>query len=346
MFSSKVIFVSLILSIAFIRNACAGKSYYDILQVPKTASEDQIKKAFRKLALKYHPDKNAGNQEATKRFAEINNAYEVLIDREKRNIYDQYGEEGLKQSNAGGSGGGGFAQDIFRQFFGGGMGFEEEEESRTPRGDDVSVEIFASLEDVYSGSTMKIWREKNVLKPAPGKRDCNCKNEVFHKQIGPGMFQQFTKQVCDKCSNVKFEREGYHLTLDVEKGIPDGHEVVFYEDGEPIIDGDPGDLKFKIFSVKHDRFRREGNDLHTTVMISLLDALVGFEKDIPHLDGHKVSIGTKGITKPKSMRRFPGEGMPIFESSKKGDLIVTFEVKFPESLSESQKAAIIEVFKK
>ncbi|KAH7445181.1 hypothetical protein KP509_02G111300 [Ceratopteris richardii] len=334
--------IALLLSISFIQDAAAGKSYYEILQVPKSASEDQIKKAYRKLALKYHPDKNPGNEEATKRFAEINNAYEVLIDREKRNIYDQYGEEGLKQSNARGGGGGGFAQDIFRQFFGGGWGAEEEED-KTPKGHDVVVDIFASLEDLYSGNTMKIWREKNVLKPAPGKRDCNCKNEVFHKQIGPGMFQQFTQQVCDKCPNVKFEREGYLLNLDIEKGTPDGHEVVFYEDGEPVIDGDPGDLKFKIFTSKHDRFVRDGNHLQTTVTISLLDALVGFEKDIVHLDGHKVSIGTKDITKPKSVRRFRGEGMPAFESIKKGDLIVTFEVAFPESLSESQKKDITKV---
>lgn len=326
-------------------DACAGKNYYDILQIPKGASDDQIKKAYRKLALKYHPDKNPGNEEATKKFAEINNAYEVLIDKEKRNIYDRYGEEGLKQ-NAGarGGGGGGFAQDIFRQFFGGGMG--EEEEERTPKGDDVVVEIYASLEDLYAGSTMKIWREKNVLKPAPGKRNCNCRNEVFHKQIGPGMFQQFSQQVCEQCPNVKFAREGYHVTLDIEKGMRDGHEVVFFEDGEPIIDGDPGDLKFKIFTQKHKRFQRDGNNLHSSITISLLEALVGFEKNIPHLDDHKVSIGTKGVTKPKEVRRFEGEGMPIHETLKKGDLYVTFEVAFPESLTESQKAKIIEVLKK
>lgn len=336
--------VALIFSAACVQDACSGKNYYDVLQVSKSASEDQIKKAYRKLALKYHPDKNPGNEEAPKKFAEINNAYEVLIDGEKRNIYDRYGEEGLKQQSGGGRGGGNFAQDIFRQFFGGGMG--EEEEEKTPRGDDVVVEIFASLEDLYSGNTMKIWREKNVLKPAPGKRECNCRNEVFHKQIGPGMFQQYTQQVCEQCSNVKFEREGYYVTLDIERGMKDGHEVVFYEDGEPKIDGDSGDLKFKIFTQKHDRFQRDGNNLRTSITIPLLDALVGFKKDIIHLDGHKVSLGTKDVTKPKEVKRYRGEGMPVHESLKKGDLYVTFEVAFPESLTESQKAQISEVFKK
>ncbi|KAG9459594.1 hypothetical protein H6P81_004102 [Aristolochia fimbriata] len=318
-----------------------GKSYYDILQVPKGASDEQIKRAYRKLALKYHPDKNAGNEEANKRFAEINNAYEVLSDREKRNIYDRYGEEGLRQSAAnGGRGGGMNIQDIFSSFFGGGP---MEEEERIVKGDDVVVELEATLEDLYMGGTLKVWREKNVLKPAPGKRRCNCRNEVYHKQIGPGMFQQMTEQVCEQCPNVKFEREGYFLTVDIEKGMQDGQEVVFYEDGEPVIDGEPGDLKFRIKTAPHDRFRREGNDLHTTVTISLLQALVGFEKSIKHLDDHLVDIGTKGITKPKEVRKFAGEGMPLHFNTKKGDLYVTFEVLFPQSLTEEQKTKIKEV---
>ncbi|KAH9754053.1 DnaJ protein ERDJ3B [Citrus sinensis] len=125
--------------------------------------------------------------------------------------------------------------------------------------------------------TWEVWREKNVIKPAPGKRRCNCRNEVYHKQIGPpkkqigpGMFQQMTEQ-----------------------------EVVFCEDGEPIIDGEPGDLK--------------------------VQAVVGFEKTIKHLDGHLVDISTKGITKPKEVRKFRGEGMPLHFSNKKGDLYITVE---------------------
>ncbi|MBA0686095.1 hypothetical protein Goari_013716, partial [Gossypium aridum] len=185
-----------------------------------------------------------------------------------------------------------------------------------------------------------VWREKNILKPAPGKRRCNCRNEVYHKQIGPGMFQQMTEQVCEQCQNVKYEREGYFVTVDIEKGMQDGQEVVFYEDGEPIIDGEPGDLKFRIRTAPHDRFRREGNDLHTTVTITLVQALVGFDKTIKHLDDHLVEIGSKGITKPKEVRKFKGEGMPLHFSNKKGDLFVTYEVLFPTSLAEDQKAKI------
>ncbi|CAM0957657.1 unnamed protein product [Alopecurus aequalis] len=274
-----------------------GKSFYDVLQVPKGASEDQIKRSYRKLALKYHPDKNPDNEEATKKFTEINNAYEVLTDSEKRKIYDRYGEEGLKQfQGQGGRGGGGGMnmQDIFSSFFGGGGGGGmEEEEERIIKGDDVIVDLDASLEDLYMGGSLKVWREKNIIKPAPGKRQCNCRNEVYHRQIGPGMYQQMTEQVCDQCANVKYVRDGDFLTVDIEKGMQDGQEVLFFEEGEPKIDGEPGDLKFRIRTAPHDRFRREGNDLHATVTIPLLQALVGFEKTIKHLDDHLVQIGSK-----------------------------------------------------
>ncbi|XP_072955219.1 dnaJ protein ERDJ3B [Typha angustifolia] len=334
---SGILLLAILLLQAF--SVLEGKSYYDVLQVPRGASEEQIKRAYRKLALKYHPDKNPGNEEANKRFAEINNAYEVLTDQEKRKIYDRYGEEGLKQyAGSGGRGAGMNIQDIFNNFFGGG-GAEEEEEVIV-KGDDVIVELDATLEDLYMGGSLKVWREKNVIKPAPGKRRCNCRNEVYHRQIGPGMFQQMTEQVCEECPNVKYEREGYFVTVDIEKGMQDGQEVSFYEDGEPKIDGESGDLKFRIRTAPHGHFRREGNDLHTTVTIPLLQALVGFEKTIKHLDEHMVEIGTKGVTKPKEVRKFKGEGMPLYQSAKKGDLYVTFEVVFPKSLTEDQKTKI------
>ncbi|KAF5931430.1 hypothetical protein HYC85_032303 [Camellia sinensis] len=333
---SKLIFLLCVLSHALI--AIAGKSYYDILQVPRGASDEQIKRAYRKLALKYHPDKNQGNEEANKKFAEMSNAYEVLSDSEKRNIYDKYGEEGLKQHAASGGGGGGMnIQDIFRNFFGGGP---MEEEEKIVKGDDVIVELDATLEDLYMGGSLKVWREKNIIKLAPGKRRCNCRNEVYHRQVGPGMFQQMTEQVCEQCPNVKYEREGNFITVDIEKGMQDGQEVVFYEDGEPIIDGEAGDLRFRIHTAPHDHFRREGNDLHTTVTITLGQALVGFEKTIKHLDDHLVDISSKGITKPKEIKKFKGEGMPLHFSTKKGDLYVTFEILFPTTLTEDQKTQI------
>lgn len=325
----------------------AAKSYYDLLQVSKSANEDQIKRAYRKLALKYHPDKNPGDEEANKKFTDISNAYEVLSNKEKRQIYDRYGEEGLKQHSAQNSGGGGgFGNDIFSQFFGGRFGFggEEEEEEKTPKGDQVTVELEATLEDLYIGSTLTFWRDKNIVRPAPGKRKCNCKNKMVTKQIGPGMYQQFTQQVCEDCPNVKYVRDGLPLTVDIEKGMKDGQEITFYEEGEPVTEGDPGDLKFVIRSVPHAAFTRDGNNLQMKMSISLVDALVGFKQNIKHLDGHEVSVGTSGVTKPGEVRKIKGEGMPIYETTRFGDLYVTFTVVFPDSLSEEQKEVIRNTF--
>ncbi|XP_062208422.1 dnaJ protein ERDJ3B-like [Phragmites australis] len=323
-----------------------GKSYYDILQVSKGATEEQIKRAYRKLALKYHPDKNPNNLEANKRFAEINNAYEVLTDQEKRKVYDWYGEDGLNNQFQRGHGGGGGrtmnVEHVFSNFFGGG-GMEEEEE-QIIKGDDVIVELDASLEDLYMGGSLKVWRERNVMKPAPGKRRCNCRNEVRQREIAPGMFYQMNEQVCKECPNVKYAREGDFINVDIEKGMQDGQEILFCEDGEQKIDRVPGDLKFRIRAALHERFRREGNDLHTTVTISLLEALIGFEKNFKHLDNHLLEIGAKGVTKPNEVRRFKGEGMPLYQSNKRGDLYIKFEVTFPKTLTDDQKAKLKSIF--
>ncbi|CAI5951340.1 unnamed protein product [Closterium sp. NIES-64] len=290
------------------------------IMVPRSASEDQIKRAYRKLALKFHPDKNPGDEEAKKRFQEIGNAYEVLSDGEKRRIYDQHGEEGVKQHSAQQAAGGG--QDIFSQFFGGfgGFGQQQEEEEQAPKGDTVTVDLEASLEDLYNGRSFQVWRDKNVVRSAPGKRKCNCKARMVTRQIAPGMFQQFTQQECQECPNVKYEREGMPIDVDIEKGMKDGQEITFYEEGEPVMDGDPGDLKLVIKTRPHKQFERRGDDLHMNLTISLVDALVGFKHSITHLDNHLVEIGTSGVTRPGEVRKIKGEGMPIYDTTKKGDL--------------------------
>ncbi|CAI5959610.1 unnamed protein product [Closterium sp. NIES-65] len=367
--------------------------------VPRSASEDQIKRAYRKLALKFHPDKNPGDEEAKKRFQEIGNAYEVLSDGEKRRIYDQHGEEGVKQHSAQQAAGGG--QDIFSQFFGGfgGFGQQQEEEEQAPKGDTVTVDLEASLEDLYNGRSFQVWRDKNVVRSAPGKRKCNCKARMVTRQIAPGMFQQFTQQECQECPNVKYEREGMPIDVDIEKGMKDGQEVTFYEEGEPVMDGDPpthhspmypspppmyvccdntclsvcvqeitfyeegepvmdgdpGDLKLVIKTRPHKQFERRGDDLHMNLTISLVrcylnltvslvDALVGFKHSITHLDNHLVEIGTSGVTRPGEVRKIKGEGMPIYDTTKKGDLYVQFTVDFPKSLTEDQKEVVRKTF--
>ncbi|CAH8390649.1 unnamed protein product [Eruca vesicaria subsp. sativa] len=243
------------------------------------------RRAYRKLDLKYHPDKNQGNEEATRKFAEINNAYEMLSDEEKRGIYNWHGEEVLKKHAARGGGVGGMnMQDIFSQFFGGGGSREEEE--NVVKGDDIIVELEATLEDLYMGGSVKVWREKNVIKPAPGKRKCNCKNEVYHRQVGPGMFQQMTEQ-----------------------------EVSFYEDGEPILDGDPVLNQNCTICPFLKRWKQSTHDRQ-------------------HYTGNYKAKGSEEV-----QRRMDATSLQHKESN----LFVTFEVLFPSSLTGDQKKKIKQV---
>jgi DnaJ family protein B protein 11 len=277
-------------------------------------------------------------------------AYEVLTDTEKRQIYDRYGEEGLKNMAQGGGGGGANPQDIFSQFFGGGgggfnFGFGGGEEE-TPKGDTIYAELEVTLADLYLGNTFRVVRDKNVIKPASGKRQCNCRNKVVTQQLGPGMFQQYTQKVCEECSNVKLAREPDVLSVSVESGMVDGQEIAFFEEGEPLIDGEPGDLIFVVRTIPHERFTRQGHDLHLEQTISLVDALTGFSLEIEHLDGHKVSIGSIHVTKPGDVVKIVNEGMPIYErGDAKGHLYVKYTVAFPKEVTENQAKQLKDLFK-
>ena len=199
----------LLLSVSFVAEFAHAKDYYSILGVARGAPESQIKRAYRKLALKYHPDKNPGDDKAKSKFEELSNAYEVLTDEEKRQIYDRHGEEGLKQhQQGGGGGGGGHPGDIFSQFFGGGFGGfggfgGMNQEPETPKGEPVQMDLYVSLKDLYLGNTIKVIRDKDVLKPAKGTRKCNCRQKMVTRQVGPGMFQQYAQNECEECPNVK-----------------------------------------------------------------------------------------------------------------------------------------------
>jgi len=324
-----------------------GRDFYDILQVPRGASDAQIKRSYRKLALQYHPDKVTGTdaekKAAAKKFAEINNAYEALSDPEKRKIYDTYGEEGLKQQQ--GQGNRPQGGNIFDFFFGGGgFGGGQEEEERVPKGHDVHVDLFVSLKNLYLGKEIKVTRDKAVVKPASGTRKCKCKQKLVTRQLGPGMFQQYHTQVCEDCPNVKLEREQEILTVHVEPGMTNGQHITFFEEGEPIIDGEPGDLKFVIRQTPDSRWERRGNDLLINETISLVDALTGFSREIEHLDGHKVKIGITGVTKPGDYQYIEGEGMPVEAATSRGNLFVHYSISFPPALTEEQKRVVRELF--
>lgn len=200
--------------------------------VSRGATINQIKKAYRKLAKELHPDKNKDDTEATKKFQDLGAAYEVLSDAEKRKTYDKYGEEGLKQDSFGGGG------DPFASFFGdfgffdfgGGGGRQGERE--TPKGGDVVMKLWVTLEELYTGNFVEVVRNKVVYRPASGTRKCNCRQEMVTRQLGPGRFQMMQQQICDECPNVKLVNEEKTLEVEIEAGMQDGQEQRFVAEGK------------------------------------------------------------------------------------------------------------------
>ncbi|ULU03704.1 hypothetical protein L3Y34_016885 [Caenorhabditis briggsae] len=340
----RILNVSLLVLTAFLVDFVeCGRDFYKILGVSKNANANQIKKAYRKQAKELHPDRNPDDEMANEKFQDLSAAYEVLSDKEKRAMYDRHGEEGVAKMGGGGGGGHDPFSSFFGDFFGGGGGNGGDE--GTPKGADVTIDLFVTLEEAYNGHFVEIKRKKAVYKQTSGTRQCNCRHEMRTEQMGQGRFQMFQVKVCDECPNVKLVQENKVLEVEVEVGADEGHTQIFHGEGEPHIEGDPGDLKFKIRIQKHPRFERKGDDLYTNVTISLQDALNGFEMEILHLDGHMVKVQRDKVTWPGARLRKKDEGMPSMENNnKKGMLIVTFDVEFPKTeLTDEQKAQIIEI---
>ncbi|XP_012890222.1 PREDICTED: dnaJ homolog subfamily B member 11 [Dipodomys ordii] len=292
----------------------AGRDFYKILGVPRSASIKDIKKAYRKLALQLHPDRNPDDPQAQEKFQDLGAAYEYIF----------FGDFGF--------------------MFG---GTPRQQDRNIPRGSDIIVDLEVTLEEVYAGNFVEVVRNKPVARQAPGKRKCNCRQEMRTTQLGPGRFQMTQEVVCDECPNVKLVNEERTLEVEIEPGVRDGMEYPFIGEGEPHVDGEPGDLRFRIKVVKHRIFERRGDDLYTNVTISLVESLVGFEMDITHLDGHKVHISRDKITRPGAKLWKKGEGLPNFDNNNiKGSLIITFDVDFPkEQLTEEAREGIRQLLK-
>ncbi|XP_056632006.1 dnaJ homolog shv [Diorhabda sublineata] len=335
----KLIQLFLLISVICTAAVSAGRDFYKILGISKSASLHDIKKAYRKLAKELHPDKNKDDPNASQKFHDIGAAYEVLSDEEKRKKYDRCGEDCLQKDGMMDGG-----MDPFASFFGD-FGFHfggNSQKHETPRGADLVMDVFVTLEDLYTGTFIEITRNKPVLKPTKGTRKCNCRQEMITKSLGPGRFQMIQQNVCDECPNVKLVNEEKLLEMEVEPGMVDGQETKFVAEGEPHLDGEPGDLILKIKTQPHQMFERREDDLYTNVTISLQDALTGFTMEITHLDGHKVSVVRDKITWPGARIRKKGEGMPNYENNNlHGTLYITFDVEFPkQELTAEDKEAL------
>ncbi|KAL0273860.1 UNVERIFIED_CONTAM: hypothetical protein PYX00_006441 [Menopon gallinae] len=319
----------------------SGRDFYSILGVSKNANTNQIKKAYRRLARELHPDKNKDDPDAASKFADLSAAYEVLSDEEKRKKYDRCGEECVKKDGMMDG------MDPFASFFGdfhfGGFHFgggEDKHEIR--KGADIVMDLYVTLEELFVGNFVEITRNKPVIRPAKGTRKCNCRQEMVTRSLGPGRLQMTQQTVCDECPNVKLVNEERQLEIEIEAGMVDGQETRFIAEGEPHLDGEPGDLILKIQTLPHPIFERRGDDLYTNMTITLQDALLGFTAEIEHLDGHKVIVSRDKITWPGARIRKKGEGMPNYENNNlHGTMYITFDVEFPKTeLSEGDKEAI------
>ena len=326
--------------------------YYDILGVPTDATNDQLKKSYRRLALKFHPDKNP---EGGEKFKEISQAYEVLADEKKRRIYDQGGEQALKE----GGGGGEFHSpfDIFDMFFGGGR---RRRPGEKPRGRDIVHQLKVTLEELYNSTTRQLSIQRNVIcdacKGIGGKegsvekcKPCQGTGIVIKlRQIGPGMVQQIQqpchecgqtgekikdKDKCKTCNGKKIVKEKKTIDCYVSKGMRDGQKITFDGEADQAPGTEPGDIVVILDEQEHAVFQRNGNNLQMKMTITLSEALCGFQRIVHTLDERKLLVTSHPgqVVKPGELKCIENEGMPLTKHvGEKGSLIIKFDVKFPE----------------
>lgn len=329
-----------------------GEDLYAILGIDPDSEMSKIKKAFRRLSRKYHPDKTRGDPEAAKMFEKVRNAYEVVGDEDKRILYDTGGIEAVREAEKEDASGG-QASDPFSMLFGGG---QQQQGRKSKKGADARVELAVSLEDMYNGGNVDASISRRVVcrgckngGKGANREKCSkcgrCPNEVrtVTRSMGPGFQIQQQEEVPSKH---RCKDEATVLNAVIEKGMDAGAEIKFERMSEQRPGQIPGDVIMVIKQKPHDRFRREGNDLHMEMDISLRDALLGFRKTFTHLDGHEVVIDTGSrITRPFQVRRYEDEGMPHHEvPSNFGALHVKFKVIFPSSLTDVQKQFVEEHF--
>lgn len=336
----------------------AKRDYYEILGVTKSATPEEIKKAYRKLAIQYHPDKNPDNPEAEEKFKEAAEAYEVLSNPEKRQRYDQFGHQGL--GGNGGFGGGGMnMEDIFSQFgdiFGGG-GFESffgggRGGRRTKKGTNLRVKLKLNLKEIANGVEKKIKVKRQVLAEGVTFKTCStCQGSGQIKKVVNTMLgQMVSASTCHVCggngqivdrkpaeadSNGLIIREEV-ISINIPAGVADGMQLSMSGKGNETAGGIPGDLLILIEEVDDDVLQRNGNDVIFELYISFMDAALGSQVEVPTIDG-KVKIKIDPGTQSGKMLRLKGKGIRDINGYSRGDQLIQVNVWTPKQLSREER---------
>ena len=347
------------------------KDYYRILGVSRNATDEEIKSAFRKLALKYHPDRNPDNKEAESKFKEINEAYDVLSNSEKRQIYDAYGEDGLKS----GFGSGGFNQgfegfqtdfgdifgDVFESFFG---EFSSRGRKKTRKGEDLKFDIEITLEEAFSGVKKEFEYERldlcdkcggsgakspNSIKKCP---TCGGRGRVQYSQ---GFFSftqtcpkchgegKIISDPCGVCRGAGVINKKNKTNIKIPPGVEDGNILRVKGMGDVNNYGESGDLYLEVKIKHHKDFERNKNDLIFNVNIDVIDAVLGTEVEVPLIEGGKTKIKIPAGTQHGKILRLSEKGMLHPQMKKRGDMLINIKLNIPTSLTSEQKELFLKL---
>ena len=349
------------------------RDYYEVLGIQKGASEDEIKKAYKKLARKYHPDMNPGDKEAEEKFKEVNEANEVLSDPEKKARYDQFGFAGVDPNYGAGAGGGAYGGgfdfgdlgDIFGSFFGGGFGGQRRNPNAPQRGESIRASVSISFTEAAFGCEKSVTIERSEQCPTckgsgctPGTTpevcpDCHGSGTVQTRRQTPmGVFAsngpcrkcggtgRLIHQPCSDCRGSGAVRKRRTIKVNIPAGIDHGQTISLRGQGGAGKNGGPaGDLLITIMVQPHEIFRRDGVDVFCEAPITFTQAALGAELEIPTIDG-KVKYSIPEGTQTGTVFRLKGKGVPVLNGRGRGDQYVTVVIETPRSLNKEQKEAL------